>query len=197
MVGGATRPVEADEHLRPAGEPQGRRGLGRKAWPGRHRRRSAPFASRCRFSSADRSGSVEPVHQADAARSRLRKSTRWSRRTPCWSPTVARATPPCAGRARGEPRPCAQAHAVRVRGICMCVSVSVRHSRLKDFGASPPRQAIVLPELFHLSASPPRSAAAIKIGALQSHELSLFSHPTIFERNPCRGSFTVSIRHGG
>ena len=85
-----------------------RAGRARAGWDARHgggaarRRSAASRASRCRFSwrrtgAGRRSARCCPGSMR--RRSRL-PSTRWSRRTPCWSPTAARAThlaPPRSG----------------------------------------------------------------------------------------------------
>ena len=95
--------VEADETYVLESR-KGARGLGRKARRrgGKAKKRRPSRASRCRFSwrrtgAGRRSARCCPGSMR--RRSRL-PSTRWSRRTPCWSPTVARAThlaPPRSG----------------------------------------------------------------------------------------------------
>ena len=65
-------------------------------------------------------------------RSRL-PSTRWSRRTPCWSPTAARATGTVRRRARGEPRSTQPLDGGTSSGLLHVQTVNSRHSRLKDF----------------------------------------------------------------
>ena len=94
--------VEADETYVLESR-KGARGLGRKARGGAARRRSAASrASRCRFSWRQTGAGRRSARCCPGSmrrRSRL-PSTRWSRRTPCWSPTVARAThlaPPRSG----------------------------------------------------------------------------------------------------
>ena len=88
--------VEADETYVP-GEPEGRARAGAQGTAGgaARRRSAASRASRYRFSwrrtGAERR-SARCCPGSMRRRSRL-PSTRWSRRTPCWSPTVARATP--------------------------------------------------------------------------------------------------------
>ena len=89
--------VEADEIAT-----SWRAGRARAGWDARHgggaarRRSAASRASRCRFSwrqtGAERRSARCCPGSMRKRRSRL-PSTRWSRRTPCWSPTVARATP--------------------------------------------------------------------------------------------------------
>ena len=87
--------VEADETYVLESR-KGARGLGRKARRrGGKAKKRGLRASRCRFSwrrtgAGRRSARCCPGSMR--RRSRL-PSTRWSRRTPCWSPTVARATP--------------------------------------------------------------------------------------------------------
>ena len=134
--GGAQGDRGSGRDLRP-GEPEGRA----RAWTqgtaaGRQGEEARPLA---RAGAGSHGGGPE----RDAARccpgsmrrrSRL-PSIRWSRRTPCWSPTAARATAACAAAlgvatARGE----------RVRGDLHVQTVNSRHSRSScaPAAASPP-----------------------------------------------------------
>ena len=98
--GGAQGDRGSGRDLRP-GEPEGRARAGTQGTAAR-RRSAASRASRCRFSwrrtgAGRRSARCCPGSMR--RRSRL-PSIRWSRRTPCWSPTAARAThlaPPRSG----------------------------------------------------------------------------------------------------
>ena len=84
-----------------------RAGRARAGWDARHgggaaRRRSAAKASRCRFSWRQPSGTTVErcAAQGRCGGAHGCSTTRWSRLTPCWSPTVARAThlaPPRSG----------------------------------------------------------------------------------------------------
>ena len=152
--GGAQGDRGSGRDLRP-GEPEGRRGLGRKARRrgGKAKKRGlsreqvpvlmAPDGRFCRPTGAERR-SARCCPGSMRRRSRLPPSTRWSRRTPDWSPTVARATP------LAPPRSGCHGHSIRSidRGDLHVQTVNSRHSRLKDFLR--PRRGIEsrqLPEL--------------------------------------------------
>ena len=85
------------------------------------------------YMAADRSGTtVSAVLPRVDAAALTALSTRWSRRTPCWSPTVA-SYPPCAAALGVSHEALNRSMGERVRGDLHVQTVNSRHSRLKDF----------------------------------------------------------------
>ena len=153
--------VEADETYVLESR-KGARGLGRKA---RRRRQGEEARPLARAGAGSHGGGPERDTVSACCPGSMRRrsrlpSIRWSRRTPCWSPTAARATHLARAALGVSHEALNRSMGERVRGDLHVQTVNSRHSRLKDFLRPRARHrhplSGQLPELVpRSSASPP------------------------------------------